>query len=374
MPRLQTHIAADVDVVEDVNLQIAGLLSDLAAVQTSPQKAWGYKQASSAVRELDEPVGALVEADGSLRKIYRIGPASTRVILEVLELGHSPLVETAVAASDRREEIQQRRLLRERFLSAAMVRAVLAEPSSNAIRPAEYRGDLQMHSTWSDGAQRLDQIVETGRALAYDYAAVTDHSAGLPIAKGVAQERFVEQWAEIDSLNRESGGKFRLLKGVEANIRTDGSIDVEAADRRHFDLVIVAPHSDLRSPRPQTERLVKAVTSGHVHVLAHPRGRIYGSRPGLTADWDAVFSAAAEAGVAVEVDGDPFRQDLDYSLAASALKAGCLLALDSDAHATDQWGYADTAVAHARLAGVPAERVINTWPLDRLLAWTEDRH
>jgi histidinol phosphatase-like PHP family hydrolase len=371
MPSLQTDIT---DEVEDVNLQIAGLLSDLAAVQTSPAKAWGYKQASAAVRELDEPVGALVEADGSLRKIFRIGPASTRVLLEVLEHGHSPLVDAAVAESPRREEIWQRRQWRERFLSRAKVRAILAETSADAIRASDYRGDLQMHSTWSDGEQRLDQIVETGCALEYEYAAVTDHSAGLPIAKGVAQERFVEQWAEIDAFNRNARGRFRLLKGVEANIRGDGSVDVDAEERRHFDLVIAAPHSDLRSPRPQTERLLTAVTSQRIHVLAHPRGRIYGSRPGLTADWDAVFGAAAEAGVAIEIDGDPFRQDLDYALAASALRAGCLLALDSDAHATDQWRHAGTAIAHARLAGAPADRVINTWPIERLLAWAEDRH
>ena len=110
-----------------------------------------------------------------------------------------------------------------------------------------------------------------------------------------------------------------------------------------------------------------------VHVLGHPRGRIYGSRPGITADWRAVFEAAARENVAVEIDGDPFRQDLDYELARAAADAGCVFALDSDAHATDQWHYTENAIAHARLAGIPAERVINCWPLDRLLEWAKAR-
>jgi putative hydrolase len=100
---------------------------------------------------------------------------------------------------------------------------------------------------------------------------------------------------------------------------------------------------------------------------------MYGSRPGIAADWPRVFAAAAEAGVAIEIDGDPSRQDLDFVLAREALAAGCLLALDSDAHSVGQWSYAETALAHARLAGVPTERVINCWPPDQLLEWAAAR-
>ena len=106
-----------------------------------------------------------------------------------------------------------------------------------------------------------------------------------------------------------------------------------------------------------------------MHILGHPRGRKYGSRPGITADWDQVFEAARDAGVAIEIDGDPSRQDVDYELAKRAAAAECLFALDSDAHSTPELAYADTAIAHARLAGIPTERVINCWPLDKLLEW-----
>ena len=148
---------------------------------------------------------------------------------------------------------------------------------------------------------------------------------------------------------------------------------MEPEELRQLEIVVAAPHSALRSKDSQTERMVRAVTAPHVHILGHPRGRKYGARPGVTADWDAVFKAAARSGVAIEIDGDPSRQDIDYLLAKRALGAGCLFALDSDAHSTRELRYAETAIAHARLAGIPPDRVINCWPLDRLLDWAARR-
>jgi histidinol phosphatase-like PHP family hydrolase len=118
--------------------------------------------------------------------------------------------------------------------------------------------------------------------------------------------------------------------------------------------------------------MVTAVENPSVRILAHPRGRITGSRAGVVANWEKVFEVAAAHRVAIEIDGDPARQDLDYTLAERALAAGCLFALDSDAHTTAQLAYAETAIAHARLAGIPPERIVNCWPLDRLLSWLSD--
>jgi histidinol phosphatase-like PHP family hydrolase len=119
--------------------------------------------------------------------------------------------------------------------------------------------------------------------------------------------------------------------------------------------------------------MLAAVRTPGVHILGHPRGRKYGVRPGVTADWDRIFEAAAQATVAVEIDGDPRRQDIDHGLARRALAAGCIFALDSDAHAPDEWAFAETAIAHARLARIPPERVINCWPLEFLLEWAANR-
>jgi len=358
----------------DTNLVVAGLLRDLAETQTSTQRQWGYKQAASAILALDEPIEQLVQPDGSLARIPRVGPSSTRVVLEVLATGGSALVERAVDASGRRAEVDRRRGLRAHFLSRARVRAINGDRSLSGPQLADYRGDLQMHSTWSDGSQTLEAIVEAGRAHGYPFCAVTDHSGGLRIANGLSPERFAAQRLEIDRLNREGDGAFRLLAGVEANIRADGTVDIEPDDRRLFDIVVAAPHAVLRSAADQTPRMLAAVTAPGIHVLGHPRGRMFGSRPGVSADWPRVFAAAAASGVAIEIDGDPSRQDLDYTLAREADAAGCLIALDTDAHGVDQWRYVEIAMAHARLAGVAVERVVNTWPLDRLLEWAASRH
>jgi putative hydrolase len=353
----------------DTNLVVAGLLRDLALAQTSTQRAWGYKQAANAILALDEPLEALVQPDGTLARIPRIGPSSTRVIQEVLATGASPVVERVVDASGKRAEIERRRALRAHFLSRARVRAVNDDASLGGPRREDYRGDLQMHSTWSDGSQTLEAIVEAGRSHGYAWSAVTDHSGGLPIANGLSPARFAAQRAEIDRLNRDGDGAFRLLAGVEANIRADGTVDVDPGDRPLFDIVVAAPHAVLRSDADQTPRMLAAVSAPGVHVLGHPRGRMFGSRPGVAADWPRVFAAAAANGVAVEIDGDPARQDLDYALARAAVNEGCLFALDTDAHAVSQWRYAEIALAHARLAGIDADRVVNSWPLDRLLEW-----
>jgi histidinol phosphatase-like PHP family hydrolase len=132
-------------------------------------------------------------------------------------------------------------------------------------------------------------------------------------------------------------------------------------------------YGDVNAVAGQTVRLITAIQNPAVHVLAHPRGRIAGTRAGIIADWTAVFAAAAHEGVAIELDGDPARQDLDHVLATRALAAGCVFALDSDAHATSQLRYADTALAHARLAAIPPDRIVNCWPVDRLLGWLADR-
>jgi histidinol phosphatase-like PHP family hydrolase len=189
----------------------------------------------------------------------------------------------------------------------------------------------------------------------------------------MSMEEAADQHRAIGSLNASLGSAFKLLAGVEANIAADGRLDLTDSEAEGFELVLAAPHSALRKADDQTARLLAALDHPHVHVLAHPRGRITGSRAGVAARWNAVFESAARLGVAIEIDGDPARQDLDYTLAREALETGCLFALDSDAHTTGQLSYAETAIAHARLAGIPPGRIVNCWPLDRLLAWLADR-
>jgi histidinol phosphatase-like PHP family hydrolase len=355
----------------DTNSRIAGWLRDMAFAQPSPQSRWGYKRAAAAVMGLDVPIESLIGTDGTLQKIAGIGPASTRIIFEVLQGGDSATVTQAVEASGLASDIERRRGLRSNFLSRAETVAALKLRQPGLPGLADYRADLQMHSDYSDGVQTLEQIVETGLARGYTHSAVTDHSYGLPIARGMSMAQAARQHRAIDALNLAYKGRFRLLKGIEANIRADGSVDMTREELAQMEIVVAAPHSALRSSADQTDRMLAAVTTPGVHILGHPRGRMYGSRPGVSADWDRVFVAAAQAGVAIELDGDPSRQDLDFDLARRAVPSGCLFAIDSDAHAADQWRYAETALAHARLAGIPRKRVVNCWTLAELLDWAQ---
>jgi histidinol phosphatase-like PHP family hydrolase len=357
----------------DLNRQIASLLRDLASVQKSTQSKWGYKRAASAVLNLEEPIESFLQPDGTLRKIPHIGPSSTRVILEVLRTGSSPTVEAAVAGSDRGKDIEKSRGLRSNFLSRAQVVAALKNVKLRGPKLTDYRGDLQMHSEYSDGGNTLREIADACIERGYQYCAVTDHSYGLPIAHGVSMANLAKQHREMERLNRDYAGRFRMLKGIEANIRSDGRIDMESDELATLEIVVASPHSALRSAADQTARMIAAVTTPGVHILGHPRGRMFGSRPGVAAVWPRVFAAAARSGVAIEIDGDPSRQDIDFELAAAAIDSGCLFALDSDAHSTGELEYAETAIAHARYAGVPRERIVNTWPLERLLEWADSR-
>ena len=356
----------------DVNAVIGGYLRDLAFAQSSQPKMFGYKRAAAAILALDVPLTELLEADGTLPRIRGIGPGSTRVIREVLETGASPTVEEAVERSARRAEIERRRYLRRHFLSRAEVRRILSDSSFGGPTLEQYNGDLQMHSEWSDGYPTVQEIADACVARGYVYAAVTDHSYGLKIAGGMSMADAADQKRAVEQVNASFGNHFRLLQGIEANIAVDGTLDLTEDEAATFDVVLAAPHSRLRKNEDQTDRMLAAVTHRAVRILAHPRGRISGSRAGVVANWDAVFTAAAERGVAVELDGDPARQDLDHTLAQRALSCNCLFALDSDAHTTTQLSYAETALAHARLAGVPGDRIVNCWTLERLLAWCAD--
>jgi histidinol phosphatase-like PHP family hydrolase len=353
----------------DLNATVAALLRDLAAVQSVPQKRHAYRRAAAAIFGLEQPVDALIDEAGTLQKIPAVGPSSTRVVLEVVATGGSPTVERAITAAGKSADVARRRQLSQRFLSRAEALAILADPAKTSPKPAPYLGDLQVHSEWSDGAQPLAALATAALARGHAFLGVTDHSHGLPIARGMSMGDARRQHTEIDRLNAGYAGAFRLLKGVEANIGPDGTLDLSSDELRTFELVLAAPHSALRRTDDQTVRLLRAVQTTGVHILAHPRGRMAGTRGGIVADWPRVFRAAAEAGVAVEIDGDPSRQDLDYDIARAALAAGCLFALDSDAHGTDEFWYTDLARAHARLAGIPAGRIVNCWPTARLVEW-----
>jgi histidinol phosphatase-like PHP family hydrolase len=360
--------------IQDANLVAAALLYDMAALQPAERSRFGYKRAAKAIARLSVPVADLVAA-GTLRDVPFVGPASARIITEFVTTGSSPTVEAAIASAGKRAVIVAQRALRDGFLSHAILAEALEAPAAEGVvSKADFRGDFQMHSTWSDGTEPLSRMAEAAMALGHTCLGITDHSYGLPIARGMSMTQAAAQVKEIDRLNGRFAGAFRIFKGIEANILVDGALDVQPEERAVFEFVVASPHSQLRRGEDQTPRMLNAVKAPGVAILGHPRGRMFNSRPGVSADWDAVFEEAAKRGVAIELDGNWHRQDIDYLLARRALAAGCIFALDSDAHSITELRFSDYAIAHARLAAIPADRVINCWSDDRLQEWMRERH
>jgi putative hydrolase len=247
-----------------------------------------------------------------------------------------------------------------------------AEPPPASTLRGLLRGDLHSHSEWSDGLTSIDLMVDAARALGHEYLALTDHSPRLRVARGLSADRLREQLDVVPSFSADG---FTLLSGIEVDILEDGALDQEVELLDRLDVVVASAHSKLRmEPRPMTRRLVAAVSNPHVDVLGHVTGRLIrgsrGTRPPSEFDAHAVFAACAAHDVAVEINSRPEREDPPDELIAIALAEGCLFSIDSDAHAPGQLGLLDEGAVRAERAGVPPERIVTTWPLERLRAWT----
>ena len=238
------------------------------------------------------------------------------------------------------------------------------------IEPGDLKGDLHCHTDATDGAAGLEQMAEAARRLGHRYLAITDHSHHLTVAHGQDAERLARQIDAIDAWNQGRRG-FRLLKGVEVDILSDGSLDLPDDILARLDIVVGAIHSDFGLSRArQTRRLLRAMDNPNLHVIAHPTGRLIGRRDALALDVDRILAHAAETGVAMEINSQPERLDLNDELARAAAEQGVRLVISSDAHNTSQLGLLRYGVAQARRGWVGPEQVLNTRPwgeLKRLL-------
>ncbi|MER5352233.1 PHP domain-containing protein [Kitasatospora sp. NPDC002551] len=234
-------------------------------------------------------------------------------------------------------------------------------------------GDCHLHSDWSDGGSPIEEMAEAAGALGHRWAVLTDHSPRLTIAHGLGADRLRRQLAVVAAVNARSATGLRLLTGIECDILEDGALDQEEELLARLDVVVASVHSGLRSePGPMTARMVAAARSPHVDVLGHCTGRIITGRGRPQSRFDAreVFAACAESGTAVEINCRPERRDPPDDLLRQAVEAGCLFAVDTDAHAPEQLRRQSTGYARAARAGLGAERLVTTWPLGRLLDWT----
>jgi len=233
------------------------------------------------------------------------------------------------------------------------------------IELKDLKGDLQLHSTWSDGSFTIEQMAEAARARGLKYIAVTDHSKGLGIARGLDETRIKQQWAEIDALNKK-WKDFTVLKSIELEIHADGSLDLPDELLAQMDIVLVSTHSSLKQSREKiTARVIKALQHPLVDIFAHPTGRLIGEREESALDLEQVFRVAKETGTIVEIDGASERMDLDDVRVRRAREVGAQIVIDSDAHSPAGFDGLFYGVAMARRGWLEAKDVLNT------LEWKE---
>ena len=308
----------------------------------SPYKTKAFRHAAAALAALPAAERAQREREGWWDGVKGIGGSTAEVIREAVAGG----IPARLAAL--RDE---------------------STTSASALRTA-LRGDLHSHSEWTDGTTPIEVMADTAAWLGHEYLALTDHSPHLRVANGLSPDRLREQLAVVAGY----GGGVRLLSGIEVDILDDGALDQLDELLERLDIVVASVHSKLKMPAEEmTARMLAAIRNPHTDVLGHCTGRLVegsrGTRPQSQFDARAVFDACAEHGVAVEINSRPERQDPPDELIALALEAGCLFAIDSDAHAPGQLGLIDLGAERAEAAGVPAARVVTTWPLQRLLDW-----
>jgi histidinol phosphatase-like PHP family hydrolase len=336
------------------NADIAELLSQKADEESYPLKK-ALRRAGRAAFLWPEEAATILEQRRSLTELHGVGPYIAKLITGWIE--KPPTIS---------EPPENRR----GFLTIVEARRTLAlrNPWRTGIK-----GDLQMHTEWSDGSGSISQMAEVAEQRGYEYIAITDHSKGLKIAGGINEPELAEQAAEIESVNRSlasAGHRVRILRSIELNINPLGEGDMTPESLDRLDLVVGSFHSALRRTDDQSDRYLAALRNPALHILGHPRGRIYNYRAGLRADWPGVFAAAAELGKAVEIDAYPDRQDLSVDLLRLAKQEGCWISIGTDAHHPWQLEFIELGLAAARVAGIKRERVLNFLPREEVRSWT----
>jgi putative hydrolase len=310
-------------------------------------KEEAFRKAAVAVRERPtDELRALAEA-GNLESLPGIGSSTARVITQALA-GEVP-----------------------EYLARLEAEAAPDAGEGGAIRAA-LRGDLHLHSDWSDGGATVVAMARRGAELGHEYLALTDHSPSLSVAHGLEPERLEAQLELVARLNEELA-PFRVLSGIEVDILDDGALDQQPDLLGELDVVVASVHSKLRmDAQPMTDRMVAAIANPHMDILGHCTGRLVlgKGRPESTFDADLVFGACAHFDKAVEINCRPERLDPPLRLLGQVVELGCKVSIDTDAHAVGQLEWQPYGCARAAEAGVAPDEIVNTWPVEQLLEWT----
>jgi putative hydrolase len=314
-------------------------------------KVKAFRAAADAIREIEPERLAELAQSGGLSRLKGVGDTTAKVITEALA-GEVPryLVELGPNALADAEALgAEGELLREAL-----------------------RGDCHSHSEWSDGSSPIEVMARAAAALGHEYLALTDHSPRLTVAHGLDRERLLRQLELVAELN-ERLAPFRILTGIEVDILEDGTLDQDEELLAGLDVVVASVHSKLAmEPKQMTARMIRAMESPNTDILGHCTGRLLSGRgrPESRFDADAVFSCCAEHGKAVEINSRPERRDPPPPLLDKALALGCVVTVDTDAHAPGQLEWQSLGCAQAAAAKVRPDQIVNTHSLEDVLAWT----
>jgi histidinol phosphatase-like PHP family hydrolase len=312
-----------------------------------------FRRAARSAFLWPELANDLVAKRRSLTELHGVGPFIAKQIQAWIE-------------KPPRDELKPPALRRD-FLTRADAGVLLA---ANPEWSKQLRGDLQMHTVWSDGSATIRDMADAARERGYEYIGITDHSKGLKIAGGIDEQTLAQQGREIATVNRvllRSG--LTVLRSIEMNLNPRGEGDMDPRSLGRLDIVLGAFHSALRTKEDQTRRYLAALRNPDIQILGHPRGRIYNFRIGLKADWPRVFARAAKLNKAVEIDSYPDRQDLNLALLKVARKEGVRISLGTDSHHAHQLEFIELGLAAALKARIPADRILNFMDLASLRAW-----
>ncbi len=255
---------------------------------------------------------------------------------------------------------------------AGEIQAALAGTLPELIEYGDLRGDLQTQTSWTDGANTIEEMAHAAKRLGLEYIAITDHTRSLAMTRGSDEKKLQEQMAEIDELNRKLRG-ITLLKGAEVNVNKDGTLDIADETLARLDVAGVAVHSHFNLPREEmTRRVIRAIENPHADILFHPTGRVLHRREPVDLDIDEVIRAARRTGTALEIDAYPDRLDLKDEHVRKAVEAGVKLVIDSDAHHVNHFQFLPFGIATARRGWAKKSDVLNTLPLKQFLGSLKD--
>jgi putative hydrolase len=331
-------------------LREIGFLLERSRADTYRVRA--YRGAADAIAKLSDQEQDQHQEEGTWAKVPGVGPKTATVISQAMN-GQVP-----------------------DFLQKLRDEKRPLVEGGQSMRAA-IKGDLHCHSSWSDGGSSLEEMMITAQELGHEYCAITDHSPRLQVARGLSADRLRQQIAVVAELNQ-AMAPFRCLQGIEVDILEDGNLDQEDKLLAELEVVVSSVHSKLRSDsETMTHRMVGGIANPRTNILGHCTGRLIegerGTRPESVFDAEVVFEACRTFNVAVEINSRPERRDPPTRLLKMAADMGCLFSIDTDAHAPGQLEFQIYGCQRAEELGLDPARVINTWPIDELLAWCAAR-